>query len=159
MGLSMTKKIYKLLLILGIIFSANSASLAASLDISGNYVYKGSSEKLVLSFPSKGVVLFRRYEGRWGSSGLKFSKTPIENIYAPYIVKSKNSAKALICQHGNPKGSCWAKEFSLSGDNVKWGRSTYVKSSDSFAKSKYDKGPYTFNKLKNMYSLKMKLIK
>lgn len=142
-----------------IFFTCITTAYAASLNISGNYIYKGSSEKLVLTFHSKGVVLFRRYEKRYAGSRTTFSKTPIESTWMPYITKNKSSGKALICQYSNPKGTCWAQAFTVTGKKVKWGGITFIKTQKSFAKSKYDKGPYSFSKLKNIYRAKMSLIK
>lgn len=141
-----------------LVFSSSAAS-ATSLNLSGNYLYERGSQKLVLTFTEDGVVLFRRYEGRYTSSSIKFKTIPSESTWAPYIMNSRTSAKALICQYGNPDGYCSAKAFSTSGDTVKWGRMTFSKSDDSFKSSKFDKGPYSFKQLKSIFKSKFHLIK
>ena len=155
----MTQAIVSLILILCMSLTSVTISHAASLDVSGNYIYKGSSERLVLSFKEDGVVLFRRYSGFYTSAGVSYKPIPSESTWAPYIVNTNNLAKALICQYGNPKGHCSATEISVTGDIVKWGRISFTKTAESFHRSKFDKGPYSFEKLNNLYAVKMSIIK
>lgn len=155
----MTQPMVRLFFILCTSLIGTTVSYAASLNVSGNYIYKGSSERLVLSFPEEGVVLFRRYEGFYTNSGVSYKSKPSESTWAPYIANGNNSAKALICQYGNPNGYCSATAISTSGNMVKWGRITFTKTAEYFEKSKNDKGPYSFNKLNSIYASKMSIIK
>ncbi len=89
----------KLLLAAAFLVSSNVYA-GDSLNIAGNFIYKGSSEQLVLSFPSDGVVQFHRYDGRYRNGGVVYKDKPISSLWMPYLIKGKGSAKALVCQYG-----------------------------------------------------------
>lgn len=134
------------------------ANSETPLKLSGNYVYNNSDEKLVLSFKNDGVVLLRRYKRDTSAEGMKYKKMPTESIWAPYIVHANNEAKALVCENGNPFGKCTATTFSSAENEVDWGNTTFNKTELSYTKSRFDFGPYTFEKLAEIYKFKLSKI-
>ena len=147
-------KIFVTCFLISISATANSEP---ALNPAGNYIYQNKTEQLVLSFKEKGVVLLRRYKASDRSSN-GYKSVPSESIWAPYIEHGQNEAKALVCENGNPFGKCTATSFSADGNNIEWGDTIFQKTSLSFNTSKFDFGPYSFEKLSEIYKFKFSKI-
>lgn len=151
-------KITKIFITCFLISISAAANSEPAMNLTGNYMFQNENEQLVLSFKDKGVVLLRRYKSTSHKSANGYKSIPSESIWAPYIEYGKNTARALVCENGNPFGKCDATSFSADGNNVDWGDKTFQKTSLSFNSSKFDFGPYTFEKLSEIYKFKFSKI-
>jgi len=154
----MSKKIAYLTACIFVLCSASAYSEQATLNITGNYVYKNDNEQLVLSFKEKNVVLLRRYEGALSKAGVEYKNKPSESSWSPYIASNNYNARVLVCPKSNPNAACSAVDLSVNGDTILWNAKTFTKTKNSFAASKFDFGPYSFERLEKVYKLRMPLI-
>ena len=156
----MKKIIFKSGVLLCLIMFSPVSLTSTGLQVTGNYVHISSEERQVLSFTEQGVVLFRRYEGGYTKTGVDFKSVPLETTWAPYISDAENSARALICQYGNPNRHCEAVEMKKlpETESILWSGKSFKKTAESFKSSRHDKGPFTFNELKSIFKTKMTII-
>ncbi|ELY5146005.1 hypothetical protein SM738_004691 [Vibrio vulnificus] len=136
-----------------------SASLFAK-QLKGSFVHNGSSERIFITFPKPGVVNFVRYPGTYANDGsVKYKDKPSENGYMPYVMKSDNTAQALICQYYSPKNKCRVINISIEGGTLKWDRLALKFTGKTFPNDRNSKFKnMTFEQLADHYGSKMALI-